>query len=655
MYLSKVILKNFRKFKYLEVPFKDGLNVLIGENDSGKTTIIDAIRIALGTQSNEYYKLEERDFNDKNEELIIECDFKFREREENKASHFVEWITFDENQNKNPVLKIKIKAVIEKNRIKRKILAGEEGVESNFDLLDDLRVTYLKPLRDADNELIAKRNSRLSQILRNHSLFLDKEKNHPFIEKVKKFNDSVNEYFEKEGKNIIEIINRHLDDFLGKERKGDYNTSINITENDLISILNSLNLKVSENKVGLGTLNQLYMALELLLFSSEIENNILNLCLIEEIEAHLHPQAQLRTIKHLQDEINEDKQLILTTHSVTLASSIKLENLVLCKNDKVYPLGSEYTKLSKEDYKFLEIFLDLTKSNLFFAKGVIFVEGDAENILVPTIAEIIGKPLYKYGVSVVNLGSLAFLRYSKIFLRKDESETLDIPVAIITDLDVKEKSKTQGFVLKKEVIEKLNKIIEKNDKNKNLNDFENSIYLDQKEIKKEIREILCINSLFDGMGKIIEKMKKENVNIEDYRKRKKERREKLYSKKNIKTFVNLKQTLEYDLAMSELGFYLNNAILETKGEKKLTQKEFEDNFKGKEKEKIAENIFTENFYNKYGKKTGLSKAMVALNLSEILKEKSKCEKEEITQILFEDKYIKYIIDAINYVIGDEIK
>lgn len=653
MYLSKVILKNFRKFKYLEVPFKDGLNVLIGENDSGKTTIIDAIRIALGTQSNEYYKLEERDFNDRNEELIIECDFKFREREENKASHFVEWITFDENQ--NPVLKIKIKAVIEKNRIKRKILAGEEGVESNFDLLDDLRVTYLKPLRDADNELIAKRNSRLSQILRNHSLFLDKEKNHPFIEKVKKFNDSVNEYFEKEGKNIIEIINKHLDDFLGKERKGDYNTSINITENDLISILNSLNLKVSENKVGLGTLNQLYMALELLLFSSEIENNILNLCLIEEIEAHLHPQAQLRTIKHLQDEINEDKQLILTTHSVTLASSIKLENLVLCKNDKVYPLGSEYTKLSKEDYKFLEIFLDLTKSNLFFAKGVIFVEGDAENILVPTIAEIIGKPLYKYGVSVVNLGSLAFPRYSKIFLRKDESEILDIPVAIITDLDVKEKSKTQGFVLKKEVIEKLNKIIEKNDKNKNLNDFENSIYLDQKEIKKEMREILCINSLFDGMGKIIEKMKKENVNIEDYRKRKKERKEKLYSKKNIKTFVNLKQTLEYDLAMSELGFYLNNAILETKGEKKLTQKEFEDNFKEKEKEKIAENIFTENFYNKYGKKTGLSKAIVALNLSEILKEKSKCEKEEIAQILFEDKYIKYIIDAINYVIGDEIK
>ena len=55
MFLSKLKLKNFRKYENLEVSFKDGLNVLIGENDSGKTTIIDAIRILLGTQSHEYY------------------------------------------------------------------------------------------------------------------------------------------------------------------------------------------------------------------------------------------------------------------------------------------------------------------------------------------------------------------------------------------------------------------------------------------------------------------------------------------------------------------------------------------------------------------------------------------------------------------------
>ena len=72
------------------------------------------------------------------------------------------------------------------------------------------------------------------------------------------------------------------------------------------------------------------------------------------------------------------------------------------------------TKLRKGDYLFLQRFLDSTKANLFFAKGIIMVEGDAENILVPVIAEVLGYPLEKHGVSIVNVGSTAFLRYSNI-------------------------------------------------------------------------------------------------------------------------------------------------------------------------------------------------------------------------------------------------
>jgi len=83
----------------------------------------------------------------------------------------------------------------------------------------------------------------------------------------------------------------------------------------------------------------------------------------------------------------------------------------------------------------LERFLDATKANLFFARGVIFVEGDAENIIVPAIAKIIDKPLYKYGVSVVNVGHKGFFRYVNIFKRKDGT-TLPIRVSIITDLDI---------------------------------------------------------------------------------------------------------------------------------------------------------------------------------------------------------------------------
>jgi putative ATP-dependent endonuclease of OLD family len=68
------------------------------------------------------------------------------------------------------------------------------------------------------------------------------------------------------------------------------------------------------------------------------------------------------------------------------------------------------------------------------------VEGDAENLFLPTFAEFIGIPLHKHGISIVNVGSTALLRYAKIFLRADSvKEVLDIPVAVVTDLDIKQK------------------------------------------------------------------------------------------------------------------------------------------------------------------------------------------------------------------------
>jgi putative ATP-dependent endonuclease of OLD family len=64
------------------------------------------------------------------------------------------------------------------------------------------------------------------------------------------------------------------------------------------------------------------------------------------------------------------------------------------------------------------------------------VEGDTENILIPTLAELLDRPLYKYGVSIVNVGSKALLRYANIFKRKD-GNALPIKVALVTDLDIK--------------------------------------------------------------------------------------------------------------------------------------------------------------------------------------------------------------------------
>ena len=647
MFLSKLKIKNFRKYKELEVSFKKGLNVLIGENDGGKTTIIDAIRILLGTQSQEYYRIDEKDFNDKNLELEIECIFKFQDKSEKKVAKFLEWITFD-NEDK-PILIVRLRAYIKDFMIKKEITAGESGTDSRFYLTDELRATYLKPLRDADKELISGRYSRLSQILKNHKLFLGKEKKHEFIDIMKEFNLQINKYFSEngDGKEVISTIDEHLSDFLGKEKNDDYKTNINIIENNLFSILNSLNLRLSENKIGLGTLNQLYMALELLLV--ETEGNILNLCLIEELESHLHPQAQLRTIKHFQNKNNENNQIILTTHSITLASSVKLENLILCKNNKAYSMRAEYTKLEEHDYKFLEMFLDATKANLFFAKGVILVEGTAENILIPTIAEIIGKPLHEYGISVVNVGNIAFFKYSKIFLREKEEEKLDIPVAIITDLDIKDNHNCKGIVLGTKNLNLLSEFFKSKNWNKDLSSLKDEIFFSKDELKMQLKEFMKKNRLPNGSEDLINKeIEETDINIEKYREIKRNKKIEEYSIDNIRAFINKKQTLEYDILMGNLCEKFYRAILLTKKKDDNKIDEEIERIKSLDCENRAKEIFKENFYSNYEKnqKRKLSKAEVALNFSYILKNE---KPEKIKKEIFKDEYFRYIVEAIEYV------
>lgn len=96
-----------------------------------------------------------------------------------------------------------------------------------------------------------------------------------------------------------------------------------------------------------------------------------------------------------------------------------------------------------------------------------------------------------------------------------------------------------------------------------------------------------------------------------------------------------------------MAYYLYNAILLSKNEEEISKEKFEEEFESKsEKEKVKE-IFKDNFYTNYdeNKKSKLSKAEVALNLSHLLKENI----EETRKILLRDRYCGYIIKAIEYV------
>lgn len=446
MYLDCLELWNFRKYNQLKVNFNSGLNLLVGENDSGKTAIIDAIKYVLNTQSYDYLKPNTEDFYlepnkeelHRSNEFRIECTFRGFNKHE--AKHFLDWLGVDNNQ--KYFLKVWIIALRKNSRIIYDIRAGSdaEGSLINGEARDLLRATYLKPLRDAQSELTPKKGSRLSQILYNHEIFEDEE-NHRLVQIMTTANKFIERYFTvQDGKDLLEDINKYLDEFSLKNNQ--LNSKFIVSDNSLKSILEKLSLKLFNqpmlinNNNGLGSHNLLYIAAELLLLKKSNYNG-LKLGLIEEIEAHLHPQTQIRLIEAIQTISHENNiQLILSTHSTSLASKVKLKNLVLCRDGCLYPMGNEYTKLREADYLFLERFLDSTKSNLFFANGVILVEGDAENLLLPTFAKKLGCDLSQHGVSIVNVGSTALLRYANIFLRQDE-KVLNLPISLITDVDVK--------------------------------------------------------------------------------------------------------------------------------------------------------------------------------------------------------------------------
>ncbi len=469
MYLSTITIENFRCFgegsKRLELSLSQGLTALVGENDSGKTAVIDALRFVLGTTDQEWYRLEDTDFHGEGVacEIKIVCAFEGLSDSDKRA--FIEYLTYSDTGEGEPVLYINWSAKdtgeVFRGRTYRRveIHSGKDASGPSIapEVRDLLRATYLRPLRDAEYSLSAGRGSRLSQVLLHKSSIKeggrvydpnwDLDTIDPKILKqlnILGIGDLANALLENQHEILgtRKKINKHLKGLALSGEALESGIKVGGTaasdELRLRQMLEKLDLSLGgSGKLGLGSNNLLFMACELLLLSQEEVGN--KLLLIEEPEAHLHAQRQLRVMKFLQEQAKENGiQIIVTTHSPNLASAIELNNLVMLNNGRAFSMADGETELESSDYRFLQRFLDATKANLFFAHGVMIVEGDAENILLPTLANLIDRDFTEHGVSIVNVGGIGLRRYARIFQRKDllEDGKLEIPVACLTDMDV---------------------------------------------------------------------------------------------------------------------------------------------------------------------------------------------------------------------------
>ncbi|MCB1867902.1 MAG: AAA family ATPase [Gammaproteobacteria bacterium] len=480
MYIAELSIENFRCFgdgdrKFI-LPMNAGLTALVGENDTGKTAVIDALRFLLGTRDQEYFRVEDEDFHwpaeaqERRTEIRIRC--KFDSLTAHDKGAFAEYLTYVERDGQTEaVLYVNWTAKDSAGtRGTRRFVSVElrsgktgDGPPLDAEARNLLRATYLRPLRDAERAMASGRGSRLSQILqhtkevRESGADYDKaadDQPDPDALSVLGVGDYASALLEnREGikkarKRLNEDYLKPLS-FIGDDLSGHIRVNASGDKDmRLRQLLEKLELELKDENAeapanrGLGSNNLLFMACELLLLGSEAAD--FPLLLIEEPEAHLHPQRQLRLMQFLQNQASVERpdgqkiQIIVTTHSPNLASTIRLDNLVLIQDGKAFPLKSGKTKLEKSDYRFLERFLDVTKANLFFARGIVIVEGDGENILLPTLARLIGCDFAEHGVSVVNVGHTGLRRFSRIFQRNepDKDGVINVPVACIADLDV---------------------------------------------------------------------------------------------------------------------------------------------------------------------------------------------------------------------------
>ncbi|MCU6752816.1 ATP-dependent nuclease [Bovifimicola ammoniilytica] len=517
MYIEKLTIKNFRAFDEdgITLQFNKGVNAIIGENNSGKSTVMDAIRIAFSTVT---YKKDifftRADFHVSEDGNAAEFAL-FDIYLEEVPTRLVEIWNPESAGGQGGEFHIRFERVIVANGIE-KVRAihwgiGTEGNPLSSDTFDAMDVMFLGALRDSESEMKPARNSKLAQLLR--SLVPDEGTRAELVDILNSANNTLleKEELKKTRKTINDNLARIEQDFLSQHvdiglieprfdsiasslrawvkpkwilvsisdgeysraqqyaREHEDNRKIQQNENGIYfetSILENVEDMAPElvtriNEIasssfelyqnGLGYNNLLFMSAVLGDMAIERGGVYQHLLLIEEPEAHLHPQLQELVHTFLTDTNQGDAniQIIFTSHSPTLASKVDIGNINLVYENahKKYCLPFSEANLTDDNKEYLQKYLDVTKSQMFFAKGIIFVEGISEAILLPEIAKTLDRPLEKYAVELVNVDSVAFGPFVNLF-SSQSVQTCFSKVAIVTDDDRCTKKSEANYINK---------------------------------------------------------------------------------------------------------------------------------------------------------------------------------------------------------------
>jgi putative ATP-dependent endonuclease of OLD family len=482
LHISRIEIKNFRNFLDFKAENLAPSMVVVGENESGKTNLLRALRLILDPElPSSQRKLREEDF----------CELSDGPNGSTEISVAVDLIGFDGNP--------KVEAILSDYYVLREPLTArlnyrfasdlvvhtEEEDEEDTDGAPDpdgeseaddasrpteapesearpksitvadyewtiyggtdstrligpaelqrIALQLVDALRDAENELaVGRRRNPLRELL--EDLEPDPDKIEQVTNALQEASDDLlkDPVVGSTEKLIADELNRLSGEALG------LSPSLGLAPADPNKLLRQARLFLDREKtrgvgdVSLGVSNIAYLALLLKTLERRRERRgrEISILAIEEPEAHLHPQIQRRLFRTL---LSEEDGLVVTTHSPHLAAVTPIDRLVLLRRDQSGSTaatisGAGLTDRQKSD---IQRYLNVTRAELLFARCVIFVEGDAELHLLPAMAQQGGLDLDELGISVVSVQGTDFLPYLKLV----SADALRIPHVVLTDGD----------------------------------------------------------------------------------------------------------------------------------------------------------------------------------------------------------------------------